>query len=426
MPEEFNKKELIDELTLKHSAKSGEHLGAIHGLISATLEQQKKQGELLNKLIVEVKKKEEEERDIEIEIDKKELVGKKGDRGAKGERGLEGSLGDTGSLGQDGKQGKVGKGGSDGKDGKIGKTGKDGLDGADGKDGLDGSPDSPTDIKEKLELLIGGARLDAKAIKNLPALVAGEAGRRWQQQDDNASEKSWSFTSPAGSSGSFFYGGFYDRAGSANDFNPSTTFGTANSSYAAHFFLVQAAGASGGTDTVIRITGTTINDQGIRATGQTVDITVDDTGTAGTYYETTEKWIGQITIEKQSGPDLLCNYGFAKYWDNNNTDYTVKGIEAVWLGGANDAGIDIQVIHHKATGWTYNAIAIPDFTPLVTLQGDHVTEYEAVNGDNGAWKRDNLNTDINGGNGEGIIFCVITTANKAFELGNLMIRIVPQ
>lgn len=260
---------------------------------------------------------------------------------------------------------------------------------------------------------------------NLDTLVTDGAGTlAWAT---NASEKAWAFTSPSGSSGTFYYGGYYLFGATDNDFNPSITFGTANSSYAAHFFLVQAAGASGGTDTVIRITGTSITDAGVRTTSDTQDLTVDDAGVAGTYYETSKKWIGQITVVKLSGPDLLMNYGFCKYWDNNNTDFQISGVEATWLGGANDGGANIELIHHKATGWTYNAGSPPtNPAPVSDMNTDHNTEVNVVNNENGAWKRANLGTNVGGGDSEGTIFAVTTTANKAFELGNILLRIKPQ
>ena len=260
---------------------------------------------------------------------------------------------------------------------------------------------------------------------NLDVLTTDGAGTlTWTT---NASEKSWTFTSPAGSSGIFYYGGFYLFGATDNDFNPSTTHGTANASYAAHFFLVQAAGGAGGTDTVIRITGTSITDDGVRTAADTEDLTVDDAGAANTYYETSKKWIGQVTIAKQSGPDLLCNYGFAKYWDNNNTNFRISGIEVTWFGGATDAGANIELIHHKNTGWTYNSGSTPtNPSAVVDMNTDHVTETSVINNENGAWKRSNLSTDIGGGASEGTIFKVTTGSNKAFELGNILLRIKPQ
>ncbi len=245
--------------------------------------------------------------------------------------------------------------------------------------------------------------------------------------DVDASEKTWAFMSRDANSGTNYIGGFYAFGAAANDFNPAITFGTANASYAAHLFLVQAAGGGGGTDTVVRVTGTTINDQGVRAAGATVDITVDDAGVANTYYETDEKWIGQVTVTKLSGPDLLCNYGFCKYWDNNNTDFTVAGFEATWLGAKNDATPDIKLRHHKTTGWTYNAGAPPTPpTPIATMVGDHVTEIQIRTDEEGAWKRDNLDTDVDGSGSEGTMIELVTTTNRTYGIGNFLMRITAQ
>ena len=241
-----------------------------------------------------------------------------------------------------------------------------------------------------------------------------------------ASEKAWAFESATGSSGIFYYGGFYDFGASNDNFNPSLAsgWGTTNKSYAAHFFVVAAAGGAGGTDTVIRITGTSITDAAVRTAADTEDLTLDDAGAAGAYYETTKKWIGNITVVKQSGPDLECNYGWTKYWDNNNTDFIVDGIEVTILAGANDTGFNLRLLHHKTTGWTYNAGSTPTPpTPIAALQTDHVTEYELANNENAAWKRDDLATAIAGGNGEGTIWEITTTANRAVETGNILMRI---
>lgn len=250
----------------------------------------------------------------------------------------------------------------------------------------------------------------------------------WEEITRNFPEKeiSWGFESPAATTGDFYFAGFYDHGAAADDFNPGITHGVANCSNAAHFFLVQAAGAGGGTDTVVRITGTTIDDQGNRTAAVNVDITVDDDGSAGDYYETDEKFLGQVSVTKLSGPDLLCNYGFAKYWDNNNTNYKITGVEAVWLASANDPDANIIAVHHQATGWTYNAGAPADHSAnIADMRADHVTEVNLVNNENGAWKRDNLNVSIGGGNGEGFILHIVTTKNKAFEQGTFLLRVRP-
>lgn len=241
------------------------------------------------------------------------------------------------------------------------------------------------------------------------------------------STRAFTFSSPSGGSGTIYSGGHYRFGATANDFNPSITFGVANVAYGDHIFLVAAAGGGGGTDTVVRINGTTMDDNGTRATGVNVDLTLDDAGSAGAYYETIEKWVGQVTIVKLSGPDLLCNYGGAKYWDDNNEDFQITGVDVTWLGGANDANPNLILRHHKATGWTYNAGSTPTPpTPIATMNTDYVTEIQIANGEEGSWKRVNLSTNINGSGEEGTIIEIITTANKAFEIGNFLMRILPQ
>ena len=238
-----------------------------------------------------------------------------------------------------------------------------------------------------------------------------------------ASEKAWTFDSPSGCTGNFYYGGFYIFHGAT--FTPAggTVMGVANASYAAHAFVVLGASS---TDMVVRVTGTSITDGGVRVTSATQDIDTSS-GSANDYFETSKKWIGQVTFTLLSGTGVIVEAGFAKYWDNNNTNFKIIGVEAVWLGGANDAGANIILRHHKATGWTYNGTgtSTPP-SPVVDMNTDHNTEVNIVNDIDGAWKRTNLSESVAGGNGEGTIVEVITTANRAFELGNFLLRIAPQ
>lgn len=257
-----------------------------------------------------------------------------------------------------------------------------------------------------------------------PTGPTGPTGATGATGGGGASEKAWGFRAREGSTGINYIGGFYKHETTDNDFNPSVTFGTALAAYGAHFYLVQAAGGVGGTDTVIRVTGTSITDAGVRTDPDTEDLTVDDAGAAGAYYETAKKWIGQVTVEKISGPDLLCNYGFSKYWDNNNNNFTITGFEATWLGGSNDNAPNIELLHHKTSGWTYNAGAAATApTPLASMQTDYVTEIETRTDEEGAWKRSNLSQAVAGGGSEGTIICLTTTQNKAYSIGNFLLRI---
>ncbi len=236
------------------------------------------------------------------------------------------------------------------------------------------------------------------------------------------SEKSWTFTSPAGSSGVFYYGGFYEFAGSSNDFSSSINFGTINNAYGAHFFVVPCSIPLN--EITIFVNGTSIFDNGTRFTNDFEAITVPSGAAITTYYETTRKWLGQVSVEIASGTAKVMNYGYAKYWDNNNNNFTVIGLEAVWLGGANDAGADIELLYHKNSGWTCgNATAPSPPTAIARMTTDYVTEDNVKNNLNGAYKRDNLDIGVSGRNGEGIIIKITTTANKAFELGTFLLRI---
>lgn len=235
------------------------------------------------------------------------------------------------------------------------------------------------------------------------------------------SDKFWAFSSPSGATGTFYWGGFYFNSGSSNDFSPSTTLGTANASYAAHFFVV--LGADTVDELTLTVTGTSITDAGVRTTSDTENIVIANGSLTNAYFETDKKWIGTVTISVASGTPTICDFGYAKYWDNNNTDFTVKGVEATWLGGANDTAPDIQLIHHKLTGWTYTGSGATFPTPLAAMATDHVTEIQVRNGEDGAWKRTDLDTAISGSGSEGILFAVINTSNRAFEAGTVQLVI---
>jgi hypothetical protein len=229
----------------------------------------------------------------------------------------------------------------------------------------------------------------------------------------------WPFDSPPGGSGEFYFGGFLESHGTA--FTPAggTNVGTANSSYAAHAYVVLGATS---TDMVVRVTGTSIDDNATRTTSDTEDIDTSG-GATNAQYETSKKWIGQVSYSLQSGTGVVINAGLSKYFDNRNRGFTITGLEATWLAGANDSGPNIELLHYKDSGWTYAAggDAIPP-TGIANLQTDHNTEYQLVNGEHGAWKRVNLNTYVAGAASEGIIWKVSTTANASFELGSLQLQ----
>lgn len=240
-----------------------------------------------------------------------------------------------------------------------------------------------------------------------------------------ASEKSWAFRSPQGSTATVYAGGFYAHAGTSNDFSAGPTFGTATHSYAAHFFVV--LGAATVDVLTLTVTGVSINDRGERVAADTQNIVIPSGAPVDSYYETSKKWLGQVTITVASGTAKVCDYGWAKYWDNNNTDFTIEGIESTWLGGAN-ANVDIKLRHHKGapgnTEWTYTGSGATPPAAVASLATDHSTEDQTRNDESGAWKRANLNTDVNGAGAEGTIVEIDTDTQKAFEQGTFLMRIL--
>ena len=233
------------------------------------------------------------------------------------------------------------------------------------------------------------------------------------------STKMWSFGSPTGATGVFYFGGYYDFH--STSFTPAggTLVGSANNSYAAHAIIVLG---SASTDMRVRVSGTSITDKGVRTASDTQDVLC--VGPVNSYFETSKKWIGTVSYSLVSGSGVVINAGWAKYWDFGNTNFKVVGCEATWIAGASDSTADIELIHHRASGWTYGAGGSPTPpTPIAGMNTDHVTENNIANNEPGAWKRTNLNTSIDGAGSEGTLWRVTTGANKAFELGNLEITV---
>jgi hypothetical protein len=232
----------------------------------------------------------------------------------------------------------------------------------------------------------------------------------------------WAFNSLAGASGTYYFGGYYDFSAANSNFVAPANYGTAGAAYAAHASLVLGANT---VDTLtIRVSGASINDSGTLNLADTEDIVFTHPALQNDYAETSKKWLGQITFTHISGTAQVCNYGFAKYFDNANRDFLITGLEATWLAGATDANTNIELLHHKSTGWSYNGLGAPSPpTAIASMDVDHTAAYDGVvNGENGAYKRSNLNTLINGGGSEGTIVRITTNVNNAIEVGNFRLE----
>ena len=241
----------------------------------------------------------------------------------------------------------------------------------------------------------------------------------WQIIGGGSTFKSYSLANP-GNSGTFYVGGHY--AFSAADANLTRggaitqTFGNAGEAHGSHAFCV--ASGAGGTDLVLTVTGVSITDAGARNDTDS-EIIVADTDAASTnqYFETTKKWLGQITYTLTgTAGSFDFNYGFVKYEDFGNRDFIVTDFDATGEARANETGLNIELLHHEATAFLYHVDAfIPNQTALISLATDYATNNDVANGDGFAYKRTGLTTSIAGGGSEGLIIRVTTAVNNSIN-----------
>lgn len=214
-----------------------------------------------------------------------------------------------------------------------------------------------------------------------------------------------------------YAGGFVEDAGTPDDFSPSVNFGTAAVPKAAHVYFVTGAVPSG--TVLVTVTGTSINDSGVRTPGDSEIVAVPSGAPVNSWFETAKKWNGQVTIETTGGTPISMNYGWAKYYDLNNQDYLLTGLEALWESDSGDSSSDIDLCHYKADGWTYQgggpALLPP---PIARRSTDHGAENTHETGP-GAWKRAGLDQVVRGSRSEGI-FWRITSGNTG--VGTLSFR----
>ena len=193
----------------------------------------------------------------------------------------------------------------------------------------------------------------------------------------------------------------------------------------AHAFCV--ASAAGGTDLVLTVSGASITDAGVLTLTDTEIIVADtDTATTNQYFETNKKWVGQVTYTLTGAAGAFTfNYGFAKYEDYGNRNYTVTDFEMTLHGNASETGFNIELLKHTTTGWTYSAAAfIPGNGAICSSLTDLTSTYDNyINNSNVAYKRANLNTLIAGGGNEGIVVRITTANNNSIAYGTVHVGV---
>ncbi len=247
--------------------------------------------------------------------------------------------------------------------------------------------------------------------------------------------RDYSFTSSGIGSGVYYVAGFYDWVATDITLTQASltqTLGTSGRTYAAHVGIVPDGAGTVDTGQVgLRVTGTLDSETSTQTAAQTQVITDDITTlTVDVMAETVGKFSGQVTLELYvvSGApttySLTFNYGWSKYEDFQNKDFTVAAIEAVWLAAATDAAFDIELMDHKPTGWTYAAAGFsPGNTVIASRLSDQQIESSTVNGENGAWKHIDLDTFIEGSGSEGSIVRVTTGQNNTAQQLNINLTV---
>ena len=246
-----------------------------------------------------------------------------------------------------------------------------------------------------------------------------------------------SYAIGATASGTQYVSGYYH--GDSADLNltqasPTGTHGAANEPAGAHAFWVHGAyAASGGSGAArLEISGTSFTSAsgGTRTTTDS-EVLIADLSTAvlDQYFETTKKWLGQITYTVIC--DGACthttystdgNNGHAKYDDlgsGGRLGFTIEDFEIVGFAGANDTGFDIQLIKHDGTGWTYAATGfVPGNGSLTSLVAKYSTESDLTTGLHFAFKIEDIGEFIDVASAtqkEGYLIRIITTSNNAIK-----------
>lgn len=242
-----------------------------------------------------------------------------------------------------------------------------------------------------------------------------------------SASRAYTFTSAEAAAGTHYRAGFYNWATTSTTLtnaSTSVTHGDANLTKAAHVGVVSAAAGTVDTGQVgLQVTGTLDSETGVQLAAQTAVITDDITTlTADTMVESLEKFSGQVTISTYivSGSptawSVTFNYGFSKYEDILNQDGTIVGFSAVWEAGASDSAFNIELLHHRPENWAYSATGFePGNGAICERLVDQGISSAIASGKNGAYKRVNLNTFIEGSGKEGVLIRITTGSNLSIR-----------
>ena len=259
---------------------------------------------------------------------------------------------------------------------------------------------------------------------------------QWEKITCQTTSKSFNFSARPTSNGVFFIAGGYTASSTEAELDEGSltvTHGTANGAYGAHAYAVSGGnGSTDGSDLVLTVSGTSITDAAVRTPGDSEVVVATATSSAvDTYYETSKKWNGQVTYTLSSSGGSTFNYdfnyGFGKYDDLYNTDFIITDFECAGLADKNDAGFDLELMHHSQTGWTYAATGfVPGNSVLNSMNTDYSTEQNLIVGEPFAYKRTGLSHMIDGDMSEGFLIRVTTSVNGSVTYMDCHVGVLQQ
>ena len=132
-----------------------------------------------------------------------------------------------------------------------------------------------------------------------------------------------------------------------------------------------------------------------------------------------KKWLGQVvfTLTSTGGStfNYTGNYGYAKYEDFDDRDFTVDRFECVGMAGASTT-IDIELLHHELVGWTYHASAfVPGADVVVKMSTDYSSETGVTANKPFAYKRIGIAHDVSGSSADGVLIRITAGANNTVD-----------
>lgn len=204
----------------------------------------------------------------------------------------------------------------------------------------------------------------------------------------------------------------------------SKTFGTPNRAVGAHAFCVASGAGSAGL--TLTVSGNSIDDFGNRTVADS-EVVVADPSTASTnqYFETTKKWLGEITYTLTGGSgSFTFNYGCAKYDDFGDKDFTVVDFEMVGKTNGTATDLNIELLKHQATGWTYAASGfVAGSDAIVSMADDYGADRDTTDETYFAYKRIGLSTAVDGSDSEGVVIRITQTTNNSIRYGTAQIGV---